>query len=233
MALVGGGAQAELALVDETAALAVPDAVSWAEAGGFVEVYATAHDALFRQCDLTLGDRVLVTGAAGGVGTAAVQLAALAGARVVASVRRPELRPALVELGAVEALDPDEAPSRGPFDVALELVGAASLPAVLGALATGGAVAIIGVGGGARVEVDLLTLMGRRARISGATLRARSLLEKAAVIAAVEAGVVPHLASGRLQVPLAATFPMDEAPAAYDRFGAGGKLGKIVLLAPD
>ena len=80
MALVGGGAQAELAVVDEAHALAVPDGLSWAEAGGFMEAYATAYDALFGQAGLTLGDRVLVSGAAGGVGTAAVQLAAAAGA---------------------------------------------------------------------------------------------------------------------------------------------------------
>ena len=87
MALVGGGAQAELAVVDETHALGVPAGLSWAEAGGFMEAYATAYDALFGQAGLTLGDRLLVTGAAGGVGSAAVQLAALAGAHVVGTRR--------------------------------------------------------------------------------------------------------------------------------------------------
>ena len=85
MALVGGGAQATLATVDEAHALAVPVGVAWPEAGGFMEVYATAFDALFAQAGLALGERILVTGAAGGVGCAGVQLAAIAGAHVVAS----------------------------------------------------------------------------------------------------------------------------------------------------
>ena len=87
MAVVGGGAQATLALVDESHALAVPDELPWPEAGGFPEVFSTAYDALFTQAGLQMGERVLVSGAAGGVGTAGVQLAAAAGAVVVASVR--------------------------------------------------------------------------------------------------------------------------------------------------
>ena len=75
MAVVGGGAQATLALVDETHALAVPADLPWTEAGGFPEVFTTAYDALFRQAELQMGERVLVSGAAGGVGTAGVQLA--------------------------------------------------------------------------------------------------------------------------------------------------------------
>src|SRR5437899_7774247 len=94
MAVVGGGAQAELALVHERHALPVPDGLGWDEAGGFPEAFTTAHDALFTQCGLAMGERVCVHGAAGGVGTAAVQLAAAAGCRVTATVRRPELRDA-------------------------------------------------------------------------------------------------------------------------------------------
>ena len=100
MAVVGGGGQAERACVHERVALPVPEGLGWSEAGGFPEVFTTAHDALFTQCELTLGERVLVHGAAGGVGIAAVQLAARAGARVVATVRNEELRPAVAEIGA-------------------------------------------------------------------------------------------------------------------------------------
>src|SRR2546427_9313022 len=92
MSLVGGGAQAELAVVHERVALPVPDGIGWAEAGGFPEAFTTAHDALFTQCDLEMGERLLVHGAAGGVGTAAVQLGAAAGARVTATVRHADLR---------------------------------------------------------------------------------------------------------------------------------------------
>ena len=232
MAVVGGGAQAELALVDERGAMAVPGGLPWPEAGGFPEVFSTAHDALFAQCGMSVGDRVLVTGAAGGVGTAGVQLAAAAGARCVASVRREELRAGVLALGAAEAAAPDDALGFGPFDVALELVGAASITGVLGAMATSGRISVIGVGGGARAEIDLLTVMRGRLQVSGSTLRARSPVEKAAVAAAVEAHVVPLLQAGTVRVPVAATVPMERATEAYERFARGGKLGKIVLVAP-
>ena len=229
MALVGGGAQAELALADEAHALAVPAGLSWAEAGGFMEAYATAYDALFGQAGVTLGDRVLVTGAAGGVGTAAVQLAAAAGATVTASVRDAALRETVAALGAACVIVPDDVAAAGPFDVVLELVGAASLPSALAALALRGRVVVIGVGGGASVEVDLLRLMARRARISASTLRARPAGEKAVLVATLGDKVVPALAAGRLKVPVVATYPFAEAAAAYARFTAGGKGGKIVL----
>ncbi len=231
MALVGGGAQATRAVVDEAHALAVPDGLSWPEAGGFMEVYATAFDALFGQARLTVGERVLVTGAAGGVGCAAVQLAALAGARVTASVRDRTRQDAVAELGAADVIEPAAVPASGPYDVVLELVGAASLPSALQALATRGRVVVIGVGSGARLEVDLLSLMARRAQIFASTLRARSRDEKASLIAALGARVVPALAEGRLRVPVTGTFPLRDAAAAYERFAAGGKLGKIVLVA--
>src|SRR5262245_13783899 len=95
MAVVGGGGQAELAVVHERHAIPIPDTVSWAEAGGFPEVFTTAHDALFTQCGLQMGERVCVHGAAGGVGLAGVQLAAAAGATVVATVRNESLRDAV------------------------------------------------------------------------------------------------------------------------------------------
>ncbi|HUO48795.1 MAG TPA: zinc-binding dehydrogenase [Acidimicrobiales bacterium] len=229
MAVVPGGAQAELAVVDAACAMPVPAAVAWDEAGGFAEAFSTAHDALMTQCGVSTGDRVLVTGAAGGVGSAGVQLAAAAGASVVASVRDPALRDAVRALGAAEAYEPEEALAHGPFDVALELVGGASFPGVLKALATGGRIAVIGIGSGARAEIDLLALMQRRARVHGSTLRARTPAEKALVAGAVAAHVVPLLAQRRVRVSIAVSFPMARAEEAYARFAEGGKLGKIVL----
>jgi NADPH:quinone reductase len=230
MAVVGGGAQATMAVVDESHALAVPDGLGWAEAGGFPEVFSTAHDALFTQGHLAMGERVLVTGAAGGVGTAGVQLAAAAGAEVVASVRDPGRWAEVAQLGAHHVVDPDDVAAHGPYDVVLELVGAASLPTVLANLATSARVVVIGVGSGATVSVNLLALMGARARIGGSTLRARSRSEKAAVAEAVASHVLPLLGSGRIRVPVCHTFALAEAEAAYAQFGAGAKLGKIVLL---
>jgi len=230
MAVVGGGAQAELAVVQERHLLAVPDGLDWAEAGGFPEAFTTAHDALFTQCELTLGERVLVHGAAGGVGVAGVQLAAAAGCTVVATVRNPARRPDVEALApGVTAVQPEGFEAHGSYDVILELVGAPNLPADVAALATGGRIAVIGVGAGARAEVPLLALMAARGRIHGSTLRARSLEDKAAAARAVERHVLPLLADGRVRVPLLDTFAMADASAAYERFAAGGKLGKIVL----
>ena len=228
MAVVGGGGQAELCVVHERHLLPVPDSVSVEEAGGFPEAFTTAHDALFSQCGLAMGESVLVTGAAGGVGTAGVQLAVAAGCRVVASVRNEALRAAVAALGASVVAPGDEG-SAGPFDVVLELIGGPNLAGDLDALAVGGRIVIIGVGGGTKTEIDLLSLMGKRARLLGSTLRARPLEGKAAAARGVERHVVPLLADGRLRVPVAATFPLAEAPAAYERFAAGGKLGKVVL----
>ncbi|HYB22792.1 MAG TPA: NAD(P)H-quinone oxidoreductase [Solirubrobacteraceae bacterium] len=228
MAIVGGGAQAELCLAHERLLMPVPASLDWTQAGGLPEVFATAHDALFTQGELRPGERLLVHGGAGGVGTAAIQLARATGARVTATVRREELRGAVHELGA-EAIAPEGFAEHGPFDMILELVGAPNMPENLQALATGGRVAVIGVSAGAKAEVNLLALMGKRARIHGSTLRARSLEDKALVARRVEREVLPLFESGAVRVPIAETFQLERAPEAYECFAAGGKLGKIVL----
>jgi putative PIG3 family NAD(P)H quinone oxidoreductase len=228
MAVVGGGGQAELALVPERHALPVPDAMDWPAAGGFPETFTTAHDALFTQCGLQMGERVCVHGAAGGVGVAGVQLSVAAGARVVATVRNEALRSAVEAFGA-EVVDPAGFVERGPFDVILELVGAPNMPGNLEALATGGRIVVIGVGAGARAEVNLLALMGKRGTLRASTLRARPLEEKAATARAVERAVLPLFESGALEVPIAASYPLADVAEAYERFSAGSKLGKIVL----
>jgi NADPH2:quinone reductase len=231
MAVVGGGGHAELALVHERAAMPVPGPLDWPPAGGLPEVFTTAHDALFTQAGLRPGEHLLVHGAAGGVGTAAVQLGRAAGARVTATVRREEHRPAVEELGAGRAIDPADFTEDGPYDVVLELVGAANLAGNLASLATGGRIAVIGVGGtGPKTEINLGQVMQKRARIHGSTLRARPLEQKATAMRLVEKEVLPLFEDGRLTVPVAETFSLDEAERAYERFQAGGKLGKIVLL---
>ena len=230
MAIVGGGGQGELCTVHERQLMPVPEGVSWTHAGGIPEVFTTAHDALFTQAGLAMGERVLISGAAGGVGTAAVQLAAAAGAHVTASVRNADLRDQVLALGAHAALDPQATPDAGPYDVLLELVGASNLDANFAALATGGRIVVIGVGGGGfKAELNLLALMGRRARIGASTLRARPLEEKAATARAMERHVLPLFERGQLQVPVAATFPLDDVAQAYERFAAGAKLGKVIL----
>jgi NADPH:quinone reductase len=230
MAVVGGGGQAELAVVHERAAMPVPEPLDWPAAGGLPEVFTTAHDALFSQAQLRPGEHLLVHGAAGGVGCAAVQLGRAAGARVTATVRNEELRGRVAELGA-RAIEPEGYEEEGPFDVILELVGASNLQGNVKSLATGGRIAVIGVGGtGPTGEISLHILMQKRGRIHGSTLRARPLEEKAIAMRLIEKEVLPHFANGTLTVPVAETFELDRAGDAYTRFEAGGKLGKIVLL---
>ena len=228
MGIVGGGAQAELLNVHERVLMPVPGELEWPAAGGLPEVFTTAHDALFTQAQLRPGERLLVHGAAGGVGTAAIQLACATGARVTGTVHREELREAVAGLGA-RAIPSEGFAQSGPFDVILELVGAPNLPENLQALATGGRIAVIGVSAGASSELNLLALMGKRARIHGSTLRARPLEEKALAARLLEREVLPLFETGALRVPVAATFPLERAEEAYERFAAGGKLGKVVL----
>ena len=223
MALVGGGGQAELAAVHSRLLAPVPDAFDWPQAGGFVEVFATAYDALFTQAKLAMGERLLVRGAAGGVGVAAVQLGVACGASVTGVVRRDEHRRRIRDLGA----DTDE---RGEYDVILELVGGDNLARDVELLAARGRLLVIGVGAGARATVDFARLMQRRARISASTLRARPLEEKALVVRALERHVLPLVEAGRIAVPVHATYPLEQAQQAYDAFAAGGKFGKLVLL---
>ena len=165
-------------------------------------------------------------GGAGGVGTAAIQLARAAGARVTATVRARRCA-SVAALGA-EAIAPEGFAEHGPFDVILELVGAPNLADNLRALATGGRISIIGVSAGAKSELNLLALMGKRARVYGSTLRARPLEEKALARAPRARG------AAAVRVGRSARADRRDVPAgggcrAYERFAAGGKLGKIVL----
>ncbi|HWD77085.1 MAG TPA: NAD(P)H-quinone oxidoreductase [Solirubrobacteraceae bacterium] len=229
MGIVGGGGQAELATVHERILMPVPENLSGVEAGGVPEVFTTAHDALFTQAGLTVGERLLVHGGAGGVGTAATQLGHAAGARVTATVRNPDLRDRVAELGAT-VIPPEGFGEHGPFEVILELVGAVNLTDNLMSLETGGRLSVIGMGAGSRGEINLGILLMKRGRIHGSTLRARPLEDKAATARAMERSVLPLLASGAVRVPIAETYPLDQAQAAYDHFQAGGKFGKIVLV---
>jgi NADPH2:quinone reductase len=218
-----------MAVLHEREAVPVPDGVDMTSAGGIPEVFTTAHDALFTQAGLVSGERLLVHGAAGGVGTAAVQLGVAAGAHVTASVRAVDRRANVAALGAT-VIDPAETAGRGPYDVILELVGAPNMAANLQALAVGGRISVIGIGGGARADINLGLLMAKRGRIHGSTLRARPLEGKAAAARRLEAQVLPHFATGRLRVPIHATFPLADAARAYEHFAEGSKFGKILLL---
>jgi NADPH:quinone reductase len=229
MAIVAGAAQAEYAVIDERQLMPVPDGLDWAQAGGFPEVFATAYDALIGQARLRSGQRLLVNGAGGGVGSAAVQLGRVLGADVTASVRNEGNRGAVEELGAHRALDPDEVYEHGKFDVVLELVGGSNIGPSVKALAPWGTIVVIGVSAGHEAELDLRRLMTIRGTVRASTLRYRSSEEKATLARELEKSVLPLLADGRVRVPIEAEFPLAEVGAAYERFSAGGHVGKIVL----
>lgn len=228
MSIVAGGGQAELAVVHERILMPVPENLDWPHAGGVPEVFTTAHDALFTQAGLRTGEHLLVHGGAGGVGTAAIQLAHAASARVTATVRSADVRERVAELGA-EVIPPENFGERGPFDVVLELVGAPNLPENVNSLQTGGRIMVIGIGAGAQADLHLAVLMHKRGRVQASTLRPRPLEEKALTARAMERSVLPLLASGRVAVPITAVYPLQDAEAAYERFQGGHKFGKIVL----
>ncbi len=228
MGIVGGGAQAELVVAHERILMPAPEGLDWPALGGLPEVFTTAHDAIIVQAGLRSGEHLLVHGGAGGVGTAAIQLACVAGASVTATVRRPELHEQVAALGA-RVIAPEDFSAHGPFDVVLELVGAPNMAENLQALAAGGRICVIGVSAGAKSELNLLALMGKRARIHGSTLRARPLEEKGITARLIERQVLPLFERGKLRVPVAETFELDRVAEAYERFAAGGKLGKIVI----
>ena len=163
MALLPGGGHAELVAVHESHTLPIPETVDWPAAGGFMEVFATAHDALFTQAQLMPKERLLVNGAAGGVGIAAVQLGAEAGAQVTGTARHHLEQ--ILELGAT-----DTEPS-GRYDVILELVGGENIARDLEQLALLGRLSLIGTSAGSRVEVELGHLLRARGRIHALSIQ--------------------------------------------------------------
>jgi putative PIG3 family NAD(P)H quinone oxidoreductase len=221
--LVGGGGLSDTVAVHERHVARIPDNLTDREAAAVPEAFITAHDAVFTRAGLAMGETLLVNGASGGVGTAAVQLGAATGARVLANSRSHS--DALVDLGA-EPCPLSEA--RG-VDVVLELVGAANVQASLEALAVRGRIIVVGTGAGADAEISLRALMGRRASLMGTVLRARHMEEKAAAVQVFARSVVPQIASGRVRPVIDRVFPVAEAAAAFDHLAAPGKLGKVLL----
>ena len=181
---------------------------------------------------MPLGELLVDCGATGGVGTAAVQIGATAGARVLATVRTESVRGRIEELGA-ETIAPDDLVDRalelGGADVVVELVGGPNLERTFDALAVKGRIVIVGTGAGDEAAFSLRKLMGKRARMIGTMLRARPLEEKAAAVQAFAREVVPHLATGRIVPIVDRVFPAEQAAAAFDRMQEPGKLGKVLL----
>jgi len=230
--LVGGGGLADMVAVHERHVAAIPEGMADDVAAAVPEAYMTAHDAVFGQAGLQMGEVLLVNGANGAVGSAGVRLALAAGARAVACVRTPESARALAAEGAL-VVTPDEATSRvaalSGADVVLELVGAPNLARDMAALALKGRIIIVGTDAGADAEISLRGLMGKRATIRGTVLRARPVEEKAAAVQAFVRSVVPLLAAGRALPDIDRVFPAEQVTDAFDHLAKPGKTGKILL----
>lgn len=237
MALLAGGGHAEQVAVPVGQLVPVPPALSWSAAAALPEAALTAWTNLVHEGGLRAGETVLITGAASGVGSFAVQLARELGARVLVAGRSRERLAALRPLGA------DAAVTLGPelpaevaaltagagVDLVLDLVGGEGLAERLAALRVGGRLVLVGLLAGSRANLDLAAVLRRRLRVIGSVLRARSRAEKAELVAAFAAFGLPRLADGRLRAVVDRELPFAQIARAYAELERGGVLGKIVL----
>jgi len=230
--IVGGGGLADRVVVHERQVAAIPAGVAEDVAAAVPEAYITAHDAVFSRARLQPGEVLLVNGANGAVGSAAVRLGLAAGARVVANVRSPDSARGLEQAGAL-ITSPDTARERlaalGGADVVIELVGGPSLGLDFEVLALQGRIVVVGISAGDQAGISLRQLMAKRASLHGTTLRARPLEEKAAAVQAFARSVLPLLAAGRITPVIDRIFAAADAAAAFDYLAEPGKTGKVLL----
>ncbi|WP_369824622.1 NAD(P)H-quinone oxidoreductase [Cellulosimicrobium sp. CUA-896] len=220
VALLEGGGYAEQVRVRATQVLPVPAGVDLVDAAALPEAACTVWSNVVDVGHLTAGERLLVHGGSGGVGTLAVQVGAALGARVAVTAGGRARADRCLALGADLAVDHREedfveavrsASDGHGADVILDVVGAAYLDRNLRALATGGRLVVIGMQQGARAELDLGRLLARRATVAGTTLRARPAAEKARIVRDVLAHVWPMVEDGRVRPVVHARVPLDEA----------------------
>jgi NADPH:quinone reductase len=232
MGLVGGGGHASMVVAHERDLARVPDVLDDLHAAAVPEAYLTAYDAIVTQCRLAAGDVLLVNGASGGVGTAAVQMARSMNVTVVASVRSDAVRPKVEQLGVI-ALPPEEAFAKvrelGGADVVLELVGGINVPEDVASLALRGRVIIVGGGTGGDPVLSLRDMMSKRATVIGTGLRRRPLEQKATLMQDFSRRVVPLLASGEITPVVDRAFPIEDAVVAFAVLAEPGKFGKLLL----
>jgi putative PIG3 family NAD(P)H quinone oxidoreductase len=239
--IIGGGGQAQYVTVPENHLSPIPAKLDWAEAAAVPEVFMTAHDALFTQCGLTIGETVLIHAAGSGVGTAAIQLVRAAGAFAYGTSRTADKLEKAKEFGLTESFvaggDPMEIASAvkdwtndAGVDVVLDLVGAAYLQANLAALATKGRLIFVGTTSGAKAEIDLSIVMYKRLRLRGTMLRARSLEEKATATRLFTEQVLPLFAGGVVRPVIDKVFRMEDVRAAHQRIESNESFGKVVVM---
>jgi NADPH:quinone reductase-like Zn-dependent oxidoreductase len=218
MGIVGGGSQAEYLCVHEREAIAVPGSMSWEEAGAIPEAFITAWDALFARLHLAAGEIVLIHAVASGVGTAASQIAHVAGARVVGTSRSRDKLERTKSLGVGVAIDA----SRGDWATQIdEAVGRERVHAIVDLVG--------GLTAGATAQFNMGVLLRKRLTMVGTVLRARPLEEKIAVAREFSERVVPLFDAGRLKPVVGHVFSFDQIRAAHDLMESNQTFGKIVL----
>lgn len=240
MGLVGGAAFAERLVTHERQAITVPEQLSLVEAAAIPEAFLTAFDALVLQGGLRAGERVLVHAIASGVGTAAAQIVQAVGAQLLGTGRNAEKLQrvqALVPFTAIpverEAVDFAgrvlQATDGAGVDLVLDLVGGRYLAESVACLAPKGRILAVGTVDGARSELDLRLVLGKRAHLIGTVLRARPPEEKMALAQTAERLLVPLFARGIYRPVIDAVFPMEDIRVALERLVTDANVGKLVL----
>ena len=237
MALLGGGGHATRVAIPTGQLMPLPDDLSFVEGGALPEAALTAWVNLVVEGGLQAGETVLVTGATGGMGSFAVQLARELGARVLAAGRSRERLELLRGLGIEEVCleganlpgQVREATGGRGVDLVLEFAGGPDTAGHLAALAPRGRLVVVGLVGGRKGEVDFGLVLRNRLRVIGSVLRARPREEKARLTADFTAFALPRLRDGRLRPVVDRVVPFDRAPEAYKTLERGGTFGKIVL----
>ena len=237
-ALLAGGGYAELVAVPAGQLLPVPAGLDFEQAAAIPEVFLTAHDNLFTRAGLHSGETVLIHGGASGVGTAAIQLAHRAGARVLVTAGSAEKLRRCAELGADAGINHREedfvarvrelTEGRG-VDVILDIIGAAYLERNLASLAPEGRLVVIGMQGGVRAEIDLNALLRNRLTLMATTMRGRSVDEKTEIVERARLELLPGFADRSLQPVVHAVLPLAQAAEAHRIVEAGENVGKVVL----
>ncbi|WP_327235552.1 NAD(P)H-quinone oxidoreductase [Streptomyces sp. NBC_01317] len=240
-ALLAGGGYAEKVVVPAGQLLPVPAGVTLAEAAALPEVACTVWSNVFMLGRLTAGETLLLHGGGSGIGTMGIQVAKALGARVAVTAGGPEKLARCEELGADILIDYREqdfvaeirkATDGAGADVILDIVGAKYLAQNVKALAVNGRLAVIGMQGGVKAELNIGALLSKRGTITATSLRARPRAEKAAIVAAVRDNIWPLIAEGRVRPIVDRTLPMAEAAEAHRVLESSTHVGKILLLAP-
>lgn len=238
MALLSGGGYAERAVVDAGSILPMPDGMSFAEGAAIPEVFLTCHLNLFEIGGLASGDAGLVHGGGSGIGTAAISLLGRAGVRALVTAGSEEKCRRCEALGAELALNYREgsfaeavlaATERKGVDLVLDSIGAPYLAQHLQCLRIGGRLVQIGLMGGAKAEIQLGLIVGKRLSIIGSTLRSRSVAEKAELVQSFLRRFGPDLETGELMPVIDRVLPLESAHEAHELLERSDHFGKVVL----